>query len=121
MSRLPKKNVLVVEDEDIMFFFIDKTLNKLNINLQRVKNGNDALHAIENSKIDLIIMDLQLPGINGIEIIAKVNADFTIPIIVQSAYGSNNQINQCKELGCADFLTKPYNFIDLLHSVYKYI
>ena len=109
------KKILVVEDDNTIHKFIKEFLEKEHYIVQSAYSGTEALTIIENDNIDLILLDLMLPGINGEDIVKKVNK--TIPIIVISAKTSS--IDKAKVLldGANDYITKPFEKIELLARI----
>ncbi len=109
------KKILVVEDDDTIHKFIKELLEKECYIVKNAYSGTEAISIIENDSIDLILLDLMLPGINGEDIVKKVNK--TIPIIVISAKTSST--NKAKVLldGANDYITKPFEKIELLARI----
>ncbi len=116
-----KKNILVVEDEDINYFFICMMLVDSQANVFRAFNGIEAVELVKDKpNIDLIIMDIQLPIMNGWDAIIQIKkCNCKLPIIVQTAYAHKE--NRSHELGCDGFIAKPYSPVDLLVLVKKFI
>ena len=108
------KNILIVEDNVDIHNLISEILEKENYNIFNSYSGTEALLLLEKEKIDLILLDLMLPGINGEEIIKKIR---NIPIIVISAKTSyEDKINVLLD-GANDYITKPFNAEELLARV----
>ena len=108
------KNILIVEDNVDIHNLISEILEKENYNIFNSYSGTEALLLLEKEKIDLILLDLMLPGINGEEIIKKIR---NIPIIVISAKTSYvEKINVLLD-GANDYITKPFNAEELLARV----
>jgi hypothetical protein len=109
------KKILVVEDDNIIHKLIEETLKKENYLVKNAYSGTEALTIIKNDNIDLILLDLMLPGIDGEDIIKKINK--TIPIIVISA--KTSPIDKAKVLldGANDYITKPFEKIELLARI----
>ena len=109
------KKILVVEDDDTIHKFIKELLEKEHYIVQSAYSGTEALTIIENDNIDLILLDLMLPGINGEDIVKKVNK--TIPIIVISAKTSSKEKAKVLLEGANDYITKPFEKIELLARI----
>lgn len=109
------KKILVVEDDNTIHKFIEEFLEKEHYIVKNAYSGTEALTIIENDNIDLILLDLMLPGMNGENIIKKVNKN--IPIIVISAKTSS--IDKAKVLleGANDYIIKPFEKIELLARI----
>ena len=106
--------ILIVEDSIDIHNLIKEILEKENYKILDAYSGTEALLLIEKEKIDLILLDLMLPGINGEEIIQQIKE---IPIIVISAKSSNDdKVNMLLE-GANDYITKPFNTEELLARV----
>ena len=109
------KNILEGEDDNTIHKLIEETLKKENYLVKNAYSGTEALTIIKNDNIDLILLDLMLPGIDGEDIIKKINK--TIPIIVISA--KTSPIDKAKVLldGANDYITKPFEKIELLARI----
>lgn len=109
------KKILVVEDDNTIHKFIQELLEKEHYIVKNAYSGTEALTIIENDNIDLILLDLMLPGINGEDIIKKINK--TIPIIVISAKTSSTDKAKVLLDGANDYITKPFEKIELLARI----
>lgn len=109
------KKILVVEDDNTIHKIIEDILKKEHYIVISAYSGTEAISIIENNNIDLILLDLMLPGINGEDIVKKVNK--TLPIIVISAKTSS--VDKAKVLleGANDYITKPFEKIELLARI----
>ena len=109
------KKILVVEDDNTIHKIIEDILKKEHYIVISAYSGTEAISIIENNSIDLILLDLMLPGINGEDIVKKVNK--TIPIIVISAKTSS--VDKAKVLldGANDYITKPFEKVELLARI----
>ncbi|MDE6690142.1 MAG: response regulator, partial [Prevotella sp.] len=115
------KTVLVAEDEESNFELVRIVLQK-RYNLLRAHNGIEAVMMNEEEKPDLILMDIRMPGMNGLDatrIIKEVNPD--IPIIALSAYAFDDHIREAKLAGCDEFLSKPFKVEDLIETIKRLI
>lgn len=108
--------ILVVEDEELMLKALEFRLKKDDHEVIGVKDGREALIKIKEETFDLIITDIMLPFVSGLEIIGKVKKTdklSNIPIIVLSAVGLESVILEAFDLGIDDFITKPFNLTEL--------
>ena len=109
------KKILVVEDDNTIHKIIEDILKKEHYIVINAYSGTEAISIIENDNIDLILLDLMLPGINGEDIVKKVNN--TIPIIVISAKTSSSDKAKVLLGGANDYITKPFEKIELLARI----
>ncbi len=119
------KNVLIVDDNYINLMMAKKFIEKWGMRCETVLSGKEALTAIFNSDFDLILMDLQMPEMDGYETTATIRSLDSpnineIPIIAVSADTYENVHIKIAEVGMTDFLSKPFNPNELLNLVYKY-
>lgn len=118
---MPKK-VLVVEDNLINQELLSEILIRLDYAVDVADNGKIAVERVEKEKYDLILMDLQMPEMDGIEAaqhIREKNKD--VPIIAITASLLHSDHNKCSEAGMNGYLTKPYTFDQVKEIVSKYI
>ena len=108
------KKILIVEDDMDIHNLIREMLEKENYRVLNSYSGTEALMIIEKEKIDLILLDLMLPGLNGEEIIKKVKK---MPIIVISAKISPEDKVNVLLNGANDYITKPFDTKELLARV----
>lgn len=100
---------LIAEDEDSNYLLL-KTILQKHVNLVRAKTGKEALALFQEKEVDLIMLDIKMPEMNGIEAlkeIRKISSD--IPVIMQSAYVFDSDMEAARQAGASDFITKPIN------------
>ena len=115
------KLVLVAEDEDCNWELIQSVLNN-RYRILRAKNGIEAVTMNEEEHPDLILMDIRMPEMNGLDatrIIKEVNP--VTPIVALSAYAFEDTINEAKDAGCNEFLSKPFKMEHLIETIEKFI
>lgn len=113
--------ILIAEDEDNNFELVKVVLSK-RYRLIRAHNGIEAVTLCEDEHPNLILMDIRMPDMNGLDatrIIKEVNRN--IPIIALSAYAFDENIKEAKEAGCDDFMAKPFRVEDLLDRIQKFL
>lgn len=106
--------ILIVEDDISIHNIIEELLRKENYDIYNAYSGTEALLLLEKEKVDLIILDLMIPGISGEELIKKVHE---IPIIVLSAKISSEDKVNCLLNGANDYITKPFDSKELLARI----
>ena len=109
-------SILVVDDEPHNFDVIEALLFDKSYNLNYASNGAEAIQSLELIQPDVILLDVMMPGINGIEICRQIKAIEKwrmVPIIIVTALNRKEDLAQCFEAGADDFISKPINKIEL--------
>jgi two-component system copper resistance phosphate regulon response regulator CusR len=111
-------NICLVEDEQKVSAFICKGLTEQGYSIINARDGVAALRLIRNSVFDLLILDVMLPDINGIELCRQIRQiDAKIPILMLTALGEvQNKVSGLKA-GADDYLIKPFHFIELVARI----
>lgn len=113
-------SVLVVDDVPLNILLIKKMLSQYTFEIRTANSGQAALDAIAEKKVDLLLLDLMMPGIDGFEVIRRLRAaedTKELPIIILSALNSEQDISKGFQLGANDFLNKPIIMEKLINSV----
>lgn len=116
-----KKKILVAEDEDSNYELVKIVLQK-RYRLIRAHNGIEAVTLNEEEHPDLILMDIRMPGMNGLDatrIIKEVSGD--TPVVALSAYAFEENIREAKQAGCNEFMAKPFKVENLIDMVRRYL
>jgi len=113
----PKGNILVVDDEPQITRVLKTTLSSQGYGVRSASNGEEALNEMKDWPPDLIITDLRMPGIDGLELCRRVRADSRVPIIVLSVKGEESVKVQALDAGADDYVTKPFSVNELLARV----
>lgn len=116
------KTLLVAEDENSNFRLIEVLLKRTNVNILRANDGKEAIKQVENNRIDLILMDIKMPEMDGLEAtrqIKKINKN--LPIIALTAFAMQNDEALCIEAGCDDYIAKPILQDKLFSLLNKYL
>lgn len=123
MSATDKPLILIVEDVESNYLYLNAVLTKLNVNIEWVKNGLEAVNfAKEHPEISLILMDLQMPEMNGYDATREIKKIYPdLKIIAQTAFAMSDDRAKAIEAGCDDYLAKPIRSKDLLDTVNKYL
>jgi CheY-like chemotaxis protein len=117
---LNAKTILVAEDEDHNYELVKIVLQK-RYRLLRARNGIEAVTINEDEKPDLILMDIRMPGMNGLDATRIIKEVSTTPVIALSAYAFEENIQNAKDAGCDDFMAKPFKVENLIEIVKKYL
>ena len=109
---MAKESILVVDDEREILELVKYNLAKEGYNVVCVETGEDALNAARLKLPDLVLLDLMLPGVDGLEVCRKLKADpktQEIPVVMLTAKGGEADIVAGLELGADDYVTKPFS------------
>ncbi|HQJ75775.1 MAG TPA: response regulator [Bacteroidota bacterium] len=126
VNTQPKKiKILVVDDDPQIRRLIKVTLqSKFNFEILEAENGLAALQKIEIEKPFLVMLDIMMPELNGIELIEKLKANEEtkdVPIIICSAVNDRSKVIELFNKGVADYIVKPINPIILSNKITQYI
>ena len=117
--------VLITEDMDTNFELFKRILEKQNHKIIRAVNGIEAIEMTKTKAVDIILMDLGLPGVDGwqaTKIIKSDPANKDIPIIALTAHTMQTEIQRALDAGCCDHIAKPLtNFNVLTEKINKYL
>ncbi|MBP5505756.1 MAG: response regulator [Bacteroidales bacterium] len=115
-----KYSVLAVDDIPLNLLLVQKMLSRFNFNMRTAANGQMALDSVAESKPDLILLDLMMPGIDGFEVIRRLRENpetADIRIVILSALNSNDDVVKGFNMGADDFIMKPIIMEKLLTCV----
>lgn len=118
----PDARILVAEDVELNQLVMKHQLQKIGLEADFVRTGFNVLERLRVFPYDLVLMDVQMPGMNGLQTIEAIRSDQTkpwhlVPIIGITASIGGNAREQCLSAGADDFVPKPYNLDDLSHKV----
>ncbi len=119
-----KKKILIVEDNDLNLKLFRDLLNANGYETVETKEGYEAINLTRSIKPDLILMDIQLPEISGLEVTERIKADETIrhiPIIAVTAFAMKDDETKILRAGCEAYISKPISISDFLGAVRKFL
>lgn len=117
----PKLQLLLVEDDPLIVSLLQNHFS-LHFNLIICNNGQHALEALPEQPIDLVLLDLQLPGLNGFDVLENMRQDpahAKIPVILLTCQGGEKNLSQAFQLGANDYIQKPFVLADLESRIYR--
>jgi DNA-binding NtrC family response regulator len=115
-----KTRILVVDDEQLIRWSIEQNLKKQGYDVTTAENGEDALKLVREEPPDLILLDIQMPGISGLEVLEKVKEiDEDIVVIMVTAQGGLETAVNAMRLGAYDYVNKPFNFDEMAIVIRK--
>lgn len=114
---MSKEKILIVDDEEDIRNIVGIYLEGNGLNTIKVSNGSDALDLIDNEQIDLVILDVMMPDMDGIKLCMKIRGKSNVPIIILSAKDQDMDKVMGLTVGADDYISKPFNPIELLARV----
>ncbi len=121
MARI--KKILVVDDEEPIYAYLQRKLSKLGYSVYTAADGEEALSQVSSERPDIILLDVKLPKLNGIEVCKRIKSNTEtkhIPVIILSAKAQANEIKVGLKAGADRYLCKPISFPDILGEIRAY-
>ncbi len=118
------KTVLVVEDNELNMKLFHDLLEAHGISTIETRNGNDVLGIARSRKPDLILMDIQLPEVSGLDVTRWLKQDTElkhIPVIAVTAFAMKGDEQKIREGGCEDYISKPISVTHFMEVIRKYL
>jgi DNA-binding response OmpR family regulator len=115
---MPEKSVvLVVDDEPQMVGVVSYALQVAGLDVIAAYNGEQALRRIEERHIDLVILDVMMPGLDGFEVCRRIRCDTSIPVLMLTAKSDQTDVIVGLEIGADDYILKPFSTRELVLRV----
>ncbi len=103
-----ERSILMVEDDPVNMKFLTVLLLNTGANLLYASNGKEALELLEQNKVDLVLIDMQMPVMDGYEATRLIKKKYPrLPVIAQTAYAIKSDEMECRAAGCDDYIAKP--------------
>ncbi|MBA7483219.1 Regulatory protein AtoC [subsurface metagenome] len=119
---MEKKNILIVDDEENMCRILSELLTRAGYSIYDTGNAKEALKIFKNNEISLVITDLIMPGINGLQLLSMVKEiDPALPVILITAYGTVDTAVEAMKQGAYDYILKPFDNEEILFVIKKAI
>lgn len=118
------KSILIVEDNDLNMKLFNDLLEVKGFKTLKARNGYEAIQTLHQETIDLIIMDIQLPQVSGLEVIRWIKGDQRyqkIPILAVTAYAMKGDEERILDEGCEAYLSKPISVTTFLETIQRFI
>jgi CheY-like chemotaxis protein len=118
------KKILVIDDNETNIYLMGFILRKNGYEVIEVRTGEEGVGLAIKEKLDLILMDIQLPGIDGLEATRKIReseVDVEIPIIALTSYAMTGDREKALKAGCTGYIEKPINTDTFMSEVEKYL
>lgn len=114
------KTILVIDDEPMIRFLLKEAISDWEYEFVEATRAQQGIEIIKNQKIDLVLLDIQLPQMNGLEAIQKIREiNKEIPVFMITAFHNLKDVVDMLEVKVQDFISKPFNLDDLHEKVKK--
>ena len=111
--------ILIIEDNELNLKLMKDILISQSYEVDTAADGEEGLEKAMENDYDLILLDIQMPVVSGYDFLQIY--DKKTPVIVVSACAMDTEIDKAKELGCADYISKPIQIMEFLNTVKKYV
>lgn len=116
------KGILIVDDQQGIRLLLNEVFKKEGYITYLAANGLDALNIAENEKIDCVLLDMKIPGMDGIEILKRLKESYTdLPVVMMTAYGESDIMEEALKLGAVRYFTKPFKIFEVRDEVKQII
>ena len=116
------EKILIVDDQFGIRILLNEVLQKEGYQTFQAANGIQALEIVDQHSPDLVLLDMKIPGMDGIEIPKRMKQkDDGIRVIIMTAYGELDMIQEAKDLGALTHFAKPFDIDDIRRAVKQYI
>ena len=119
-----KKKVMIVEDNELNMKLFDDLLGAHGYDTIKTRDGTKVLELARQHSPDLIVMDIQLPEVSGLDVTKWLKSDAElkkIPVIAVTAFAMKGDEEKIRQGGCEDYVSKPISIIDFMKVVQKYL
>lgn len=114
---MKRNKILVVDDEEAIREMLEEAFSRAGYQVRSTESAEAAVGLLKDDKIHVMFLDLNLPGMNGVELCRQIRRDMPMAIIhAVTGYASLFELADCREAGFDDYFTKPVNLADLLKA-----
>jgi len=117
-----KKKILVIDDEEILTRTFTRLLEKVGYEVYAARNGQDAIAMMEEEAFDLVVCDMRMPGINGVDTVKAIRAsgsgkNMNLPVIFVTGFADEATVAQAQQLKPLAYLYKPFDSFEILKFI----
>jgi two-component system, response regulator, stage 0 sporulation protein F len=114
--------ILIVDDQAGIRLLLNEVFKKEGYKTHIASNGHEALELFNQNNLDCILLDIKMPGIDGIEVLTQIRAiDQNVPVFMMTAYGEKELVDMATKLDVKQFFTKPFNIFEVRDHINKLI
>src|SRR5437868_5286747 len=117
VQQLTQQRILVVEDEAPMSKLLSSNLKANGYAVRSAADGAEALKLLDEHPFDLLLLDISMPGLSGLQVLEAVRRDAQVPVMMLSGRGRERDTVEALDLGADDYLSKPFGVAELLARV----
>lgn len=118
--KLNSKEILIVDDQQGIRLLLNEVFKREGYITHLAANGFDALKIAQTTNLDCVLLDLKIPGMDGLEILTLLKKDnVQLPVFMMTAYVEQDIMDKAKELGVVQYFTKPFNIFEVRDEVNK--
>ena len=124
MTTTLTKKILIVEDNELNMKLFHDLLDAHGYDTVQTRDGNDAYDLVLEHRPDLVVMDMQLPGVSGLEVTRRIKDDDTlkeVPVIAVTAVAMKGDESRIREAGCEAYIAKPIRIDELMGTVRQFL
>lgn len=112
------KTILIIDDQPGIRLLLDEVFKREGFHTVLASNGIEALRKADESEPDAVLLDMKIPGMNGIDILKRLKAEKPdLPVMMMTAYGELDLIEESVALGAARYFTKPFDIFQIRDAV----
>lgn len=112
------KDVLIVDDQPGIRMLLEEVLKKEHYKTRSAENGREALLEVKREQPDCVLLDMKMPGLDGIEVLRQLKAEWpAVPVMMMTAYGELELIEEAMDLGAERYFTKPFDIFEVRDAV----
>ena len=112
-----KTTILVVDDEEHMQRLLQRILERADYRVITVSDGYEAVEKVQSGGIDLVLLDIKMPGMNGFQTLKKIREDSEVPVIMVTGIGKVESVDTSVNLGADDYIKKPFRSNELVARI----
>ena len=112
-----QRRILVVDDEDMVRSLLKRTLEEAGYDVITAANGQEALDELTQFEVNLMLLDIKMPGLSGFEVLERVRQRSDTPVIMLTAIGDVTKVRDSLALGADDYIRKPFKRGELLARI----
>lgn len=118
MGKNTKGRVLVVDDEDDLRVLLSQQINSAGYDVSTAADGEEAINTIKKNSFDVVLLDINMPKVNGIEVLKFIHKNYPkIKAVMLTGFADLKHAMEAREFGARDFIGKPYKLEDVMSTI----